>query len=41
MGSYENAGGGYSLGGGYLDPTDIGAKHINQMMDHFYQSSYR
>ncbi len=40
MGSYENAGGGFSLGGGYLDPTDIGAKHINQMMDHYYQSAY-
>ena len=40
MGSYENAAGGYSLGEGYIDGTDIGAKNIRQMMDHFYQSSY-
>lgn len=40
MGSYENAAGGYSLGEGYIDGTDIDAKNIKQMMDHFYQSSY-
>lgn len=40
MGSYENAGGGYSLGGGYVDDTDIGSKHLKQMMDQFYQMSY-
>lgn len=40
MGSYENAAGGYSLGEGYIDGTDIGAKNIKSMMDHFYQSSY-
>lgn len=36
MGSYEN--GNYSLG--YIDPTDVGAKHIKQMKDWFYQSNY-
>lgn len=40
MGSYENASGGYSLGGGYVDDTDEGAKHLKQMMDQFYQTSY-
>jgi len=40
MGSYENAAGGYSLGEGYIDGSDIGGKNIRQMMDHFYQSSY-
>lgn len=38
MGSYENAGG-YSLGG-YIDGSDPNAKHLKQMMDHFYVKSY-
>lgn len=40
MGSYENAAGGYSLGEGYIDGSDLTAKHIRQMMDHYYQKSY-
>lgn len=36
MPSYEN--GNYSLG--YVDPTDIGNKHLIQMRDHFYQANY-
>ncbi len=36
MGSYES--GQYSLG--YIDPTDVGAKDLKQMMDWFYQSNY-
>lgn len=40
MGSYENAGGGYSLGGGYIDGNDVESKNLKQMMDHFYQTSY-
>lgn len=40
MGSYENAGGGYSLGGGYLDASDVDAKNVKQMMDHYYQMAY-
>lgn len=40
MGSYENAAGGYNLGDGYIDAADPTAKHMKQMMDHFYQSSY-
>jgi hypothetical protein len=36
MGSYES--GNYSLG--YIDPTDIGAKDLKQMMDWFYQTNY-
>lgn len=40
MGSYENAGGGYSLGGGYVDPEDIASKNHMQRMDQFYQCSY-
>lgn len=40
MGSYENAGGGYSLGGGYTDGSDVSAKNLRQMMDHYYQMSY-
>ncbi len=39
MGSYENAGG-FNLGSGYVDGTDIGSKNIKQMKDHYYQSSY-
>ncbi len=36
MPSYQ--GGGYSLG--YIDPTDVGAKDLKQMMDQFYNSQY-
>ncbi len=36
MGSYES--GQYSLG--YIDPTDVAAKDLKQMMDWFYQSNY-
>jgi hypothetical protein len=38
MGSYEN--GSYSLGQGYVDPTDRGNSDLKQMQDHFYQSNY-
>jgi len=40
MGSYENAGGAYSLGGGYIDGSDVSAKNLKQMMDAYYQRSY-
>lgn len=36
MGSYES--GNYSLG--YIDPSDIQAKNLKEMMDWFYQSNY-
>lgn len=36
MGSYES--GNYSLG--YIDPSDVQAKDLRQMMDWFYQSNY-
>jgi hypothetical protein len=36
MGSYES--GNYSLG--YIDPSDVEAKNLRQMMDWFYQSNY-
>ena len=36
MGSYES--GEYSLG--FIDPTDVQAKDLKQMMDWFYQSNY-
>jgi hypothetical protein len=36
MGSYES--GGYSLG--YIDPTDVQARDLKQMMDWFYQTQY-
>src|SRR6188768_3425684 len=36
MASYES--GGYSLG--YIDPSDVKAKDLKQMMDWFYQSNY-
>jgi len=36
MGSYES--GQYSLG--YIDPSDVQAKDLKQMKDHFYQSNY-
>lgn len=40
MGSYENSGGGFSLGGGYIDASDVDAKNLKQMRDHYYQASY-
>lgn len=40
MGSYENAAGAYSLGGGYIDGSDIDGKNMLQMMGHYYQYSY-
>lgn len=36
MASYES--GQYSLG--YIDPTDVSAKHLKQMQDSFYQVNY-
>ena len=36
IGSYGNA----YYSGNYIDPTDVGAKNIRQLMDQFYQSSY-
>ncbi len=36
MGSYES--GNYSLG--YIDPSDVQAKDLKQMQDHFYESNY-
>lgn len=38
MGSYDSEGSGPGLG--YIDASDVNAKNIKQMMDHFYQSSY-
>ncbi len=38
MGSYDSEGSGSTLG--YIDPSDINAKNVKQMMDHYYQSSY-
>lgn len=38
MGSYEK--GGYSLGLGYIDPTDTKAKDLKSMKDWFYSSQY-
>lgn len=38
MGSYES--GQYAIGGGYIDPSDAGAKDLKQMMDWFYTSNY-
>ncbi len=38
MGSYEN--GNYSLGNGFIDPSDQSAKHLKQQQDHFYQANY-
>lgn len=37
MGSYDSQG---SSGIAYIDPSDVTAKNIKQMMDHYYQSSY-
>lgn len=38
MPSYQQ--GGYSLGIGYIDPSDAGARSIKQMKDDFYQMNY-
>lgn len=38
MGSYER--GGYSLGMGYIDPSDVQAKDLKQMKDWFYNANY-
>lgn len=38
MASYENSA--YTLGLGYVDPSDTGSKHLQQQMDYFYQSNY-
>ncbi len=38
MGSYDSEGSGPGLG--YIDASDVNAKNVKQMMDHFYQSSY-
>lgn len=38
MGSYER--GGYNLGNGFIDPSDVSARHIKQMKDDFYQANY-
>ena len=32
--------GGYSLGMGYIDPSDVGAKELKGLMDWFYNSQY-
>lgn len=37
MGSYDNGDYGYL---GYIDPEDISAKEVKQMMNHYYQSAY-
>jgi hypothetical protein len=37
MGSYGNS---YYGVGDYIDPTDVGAKEIRGMQDHYYNSSY-
>jgi len=36
MGSYDAS----SLSLGYIDPSDVGASHLKQMMDSFYQGNY-
>jgi len=38
MGSYDQ--GGYNLGVGYIDPSDVSAKNLKQMKDEFYQANY-
>lgn len=38
MGSYDQ--GGYNLGVGYIDPSDVNAKNLKQMKDEFYQANY-
>lgn len=37
MGSYDSSGPGYM---GYIDPSDVGAKEVKQMMDAYYTRSY-
>lgn len=38
MGRYEQPG--YNLGNGFIDPSDMGAKHIKQQKEDFYNSNY-
>ncbi len=38
MPSYE--GGGYNIGLGYIDPSDMGAKNMSKMKDDFYMANY-
>lgn len=38
MPSYQQ--GGYNLGVGYIDPSDVSAKNLKQMKDDFYQANY-
>jgi hypothetical protein len=38
MPSYDQ--GGYNLGIGYIDPSDVSAKNLKQMKDEFYQANY-
>ena len=38
MPSYQQ--GGYNMGIGYIDPSDVTARNIKQMKDEFYQSNY-
>lgn len=38
MGAYEQ--GGYNLGQGYVDPSDVGSKNATQFMNTFYQQNY-
>lgn len=38
MPSYQQ--GGYNLGNGFIDPSDVSAKNLKQMKDDFYQSNY-
>lgn len=38
MGTYEQ--GGYNLGSGYIDPSDVSSKNLKQMKDDFYSSNY-
>ncbi|CAK9251616.1 unnamed protein product [Sphagnum jensenii] len=38
MASYDT--GGYSIGSGYVDPSDMGNKSLKQMQDEFYFSNY-
>ena len=38
MPSYDQSG--YSLGLGFIDPSDSGARHVQEMMTWFYQANY-
>lgn len=38
MPSYQQ--GGYNMGIGYIDPSDVSAKNLKQMKDEFYQANY-